>query len=1128
MYASAHFRVVLGLFLFGLCLSWSSPGVAEERTKTPEEKRAEQIAGLCGPFDGELRKGCESACKAGQPVEEGCVQFLRFEGRARPLIEAQEKESESAVALEARALAAGWSAPQALALRRYMNGVYHWSDPVVDSPNTMSKPQQARFVKELLHSPDGFEIQSGVMSGEKYVFRREMYEMLPDFIEKEFGPYDLNIMKIHLLGSRFMLAASDDARALDALEKAAVIAREAKVPEDHPYFAEIEARRILLRCIAGWECNIEVAEKHLANHEAVYGPLNPRTLRLRRVFARALAASGEESRAREVMLWALRRYQRVLGDVAPETAFAHVDMAEIAMRNGDHILASGMFATAEVMIGQYYGEDSHAAFRLRFINGLERLKFAVELAGDKDKPGYLKLAKEHFKKALSIQRATFGEDDPLWQHRISLALGRLYLEQRQLKYALRSSREALGYFSRELGGEHPLTLEAIEQMSRVMIRIKEADNAHKIARLLSLTNSVRTKRSDHSVSMVDNTWLLAKAQWRDGQKRQARENIARSLAMARDWVWRQGEVSGSGIQTSYGLVRMLRLFHDALAFHKGAPEDAFEQVLLWQGLGMQVGRRSNANRIKADRLEGDDAEWVSRWRKHRSGEQLLDVSSRATAITKNRSMGIFSIESPARPKIATFCEALEGQDATLVDYVATIRGGTGADREDLVYAAFVVDAKSCTPKRIDLAGYHEVNAALLEWRAAIEKTQTCYEKRGNALGCLKQMAAVDEQSARLHGVLWAPLEASIAKAGKQRLIVVPDGELGALSFEGLVDAEGKYLIEKFDMRFLPYPSALLDPMTGTVLARETAYKGRRKKGSALVLGDIDYESEPPDALKAFGAWIRCGRKGCDAKMADVVASKKLAARVAELTRDGVRGGATHCGRGISWAPLQTEARAVAEMLGVRFGDRVTLVTGDAAYEPLVSDAMEGPEIIHIATHGFFIDDRECKLELSRGGILEALEGVVKFGGQLIDLTRQSGIVLTGASRAGEGVASDVDGLLDGAEIRKLDLSGAELISLSACETGLGLAFAGDGVHALMRALIEAGARRTITSLWQVPSQPTSDLFIRFYDRLLHPKKAALAADALRASKLKAIEGARASGIENSAFLWAGFVLYAAP
>lgn len=1129
MHARVFYRFILGFLLFCVVALWSVTATAEEKQLSQEEKVAKQVAGLCGPFDGDLKKGCEVACKEGQPVKEVCVQFLRFEGRARPLIEAQEKEAKSAVALEERALASGWSAPEALALRRYVNGVYHWADPVVDSPNIMSKPSQAAFVVNLLQSPDGSEIQSGVMSDEKYVSRREMYELLPTFIEKEFGPHDLNTMKVHLLGSRFMLAASDEERALAALDKAHGIAVAAKVPKEHPYFAEIEARRILLRCIVGWQCDIEVAERHLAHHEAVYGPLNPRTLRLRRVFARALANSGEEARAREVMLWTLRRYKRVLGEVAPETAFAYVDMAEIAMHNGDHIFASGMFASAEVMIDQYYGKDSHAAFRLRFINGKERVKFAVEMAGKENNEPYLKEAKEHFKQALKIQRVTFGKDDEFWKHRILIELARLYLEQREARLALRSAKDALVYFNKQLAQEHPVTLDAIEQMSRVMILLKGVDKPVEIASLLTLTNSVRSGRADHSVSMVDNTWLLAKAERLSGLNSLARTHITQALAMARDWVWRQGEVSGSGIQSSYALVRMLRLFHDALAFNKEMPEVAFEQVLLWQGLGMQVGRRANANRIAADNLDGDDAAWVRKWRAHRSGELLLGPDARKEAISRNASKEIFSTDAPARPSLETFCKALRQRDATLVNYVATMRGGTGKEREDLVYAAFVVDGKSCVPRRFDLAKYHDVNGALLAWREAVEKTQTCYEKRGNALGCLKQMAEVDAHAAKLHGILWAPLEGAIKAGGKDRLLVVPDGELGALPFEGLVGADSKYLIEKHDLRFLPYPAALLDPMTGEVLPPESAYKGRRKKGSALVLGDIDYESDAPDALKAFGAWIRCGKKGCDAKMADVVTSRKLAARVAELTHDGVRGnGASHCGRGISWAPLQTEARAVAEMLGVRFGDRVTLVTGDAAYEPLVSDAMEGPEIIHIATHGFFIEDRDCKLEVSHGGILEAFEYVIEFGGQVIDLTRQSGIVLTGASRKGEGLPPEADGLLDGSEIRKLDLSKAELISLSACETGLGLAFAGDGVHALMRALIEAGARRTITSLWQVPSQPTSDLFIQFYDGLLHPKKAVDAPEALRASKMKAIESARARGIENNAFLWAGFVLYSAP
>lgn len=485
---------------------------------------------------------------------------------------------------------------------------------------------------------------------------------------------------------------------------------------------------------------------------------------------------------------------------------------------------------------------------------------------------------------------------------------------------------------------------------------------------------------------------------------------------------------------------------------------------------------------------------------------------------------------PARPSLEQLCEALRAHDATLVDYVATVHGGGGDsdDRDDLVYTAFVVSPKSCAPKRVDLAGYKELNAALTTWRAAVEKTQRCYAKRGDALRCLRPMAEIDRHAAALHERVWAPLNAAIGEEETSRVIVVPDGELGALAFEGLVTPGGKYLIEEHELLFVPYPAALLDPLTGAPLTPDAPRKGRRKKGSALVLGDIDYAREAPDALKALGAWQRCTRKGCDLRMVEAVDAKKLREQVAALHSDALRGGASHCGRGIAWSPLRTEARAVAEMLGTRFGDRVTLVTGDAAHEPLVADAMEGRQIIHVATHGFFIDDSDCKQELSGGGIVEALDRVVAFGGALIDLTRMSGIVLTGASRAPKDAPSDQDGLLDGAELRALDLSEAELVTLSACETGLGVAFAGDGVHALTRALIEAGARRTVTSLWQVPSQPTSDLFVRLYDTMLHPKKPRTAARAMRAAKLDAIERARARGVANNSFLWAGFVLLWTP
>jgi len=112
----------------------------------------------------------------------------------------------------------------------------------------------------------------------------------------------------------------------------------------------------------------------------------------------------------------------------------------------------------------------------------------------------------------------------------------------------------------------------------------------------------------------------------------------------------------------------------------------------------------------------------------------------------------------------------------------------------------------------------------------------------------------------------------------------------------------------------------------------------------------------------------------------------------------------------------------------------------------------------------------------------------------------SGIVMAGAN-AGDG-GNGGDGLLTAEELQGLDLTGVELVVLSACETGRGELAAGEGVLGLSRALAVAGARGFMLSLWSVPDDKTQKLMDGFYeglwDRGLTP------ADALRATQLRMI------------------------
>jgi len=108
-----------------------------------------------------------------------------------------------------------------------------------------------------------------------------------------------------------------------------------------------------------------------------------------------------------------------------------------------------------------------------------------------------------------------------------------------------------------------------------------------------------------------------------------------------------------------------------------------------------------------------------------------------------------------------------------------------------------------------------------------------------------------------------------------------------------------------------------------------------------------------------------------------------------------------------------------------------------------------------------------------------------------------------------------DGFLTLSEIYGLKLN-ADLVTLSACKTGLGLRVAGEGVIGLTRAFINAGARSVLVSLWEVADESTALFMEKFYQQLTQ------GIDKVEALK-KAKQYLRMKGYENPYF-WAPFIL----
>src|SRR5262249_33284315 len=118
---------------------------------------------------------------------------------------------------------------------------------------------------------------------------------------------------------------------------------------------------------------------------------------------------------------------------------------------------------------------------------------------------------------------------------------------------------------------------------------------------------------------------------------------------------------------------------------------------------------------------------------------------------------------------------------------------------------------------------------------------------------------------------------------------------------------------------------------------------------------------------------------------------------------------------------------------------------------------------------------------------------------------------------GKSAASHEDGLLQAREIRDLPLN-ANLVTLTACDTGTGTLLGQDGIASLERAFLLAGARAVIASLWTADDIYTLNLIKRFYRYLIAGQEKGAA---LRQAKLDLI-----AEYQNRALpiYWAGFML----
>jgi CHAT domain-containing protein/tetratricopeptide (TPR) repeat protein len=402
--------------------------------------------------------------------------------------------------------------------------------------------------------------------------------------------------------------------------------------------------------------------------------------------------------------------------------------------------------------------------------------------------------------------------------------------------------------------------------------------------------------------------------------------------------------------------------------------------------------------------------------------------------------------------------------------------------------AFILTSGSSHPVTIPLGRMDRVDRRIADWGR-----EAAFGVMAADRSSAQTEAAYRDVGSALRRLVWDPLRRALPP--ESRVFIVPDGTLHRVNFAALPAESGGYLVESgwtfhnlsAERDLVPEPA---NASTGAGL---------------LALGGADFEvAHLGEVSAAAHGLVEPGAQHDPAPMR-------------------LRGGRPPCADTMRFDPLPETAREVREIVGLWrdtkavTGQSALALTGEWATDTAFKTHAPGRRILHMATHGFFIDGSCVSTHAGTRGIRRTRPAPVVRPNPLL----LSGLALAGANRSEAGDAGLDDGILTATEIAALDLQGVEWAVLSACDTGVGAVQAGEGVLGLRRAFEVAGARAVIMSLWAVADQPTREWMRELYlARLVRGRGTA---DAVRDASLRTLQMRRARGESTHPFFWASFV-----
>ncbi len=926
-------------------------------------------------------------------------------------------------------------------------GVYYYNKDVY--PEAESLYKQALTIREKALSPEHPDVAQSLnnlaniyfIQG-KFAEAEPLYKRALAIREKALGAEHPDVT-VSLFNLANLYGHQGKYAEAEPLFKRALAIREKSLGPDHPEVAASLNSLAILYISQGKYAEAEpLFKRALAIREKSLGPSHPGVASSLNNLGGFYNGQGRYAEAEPLYKRALAILEKALGPEHPVLAPSLFNLANLYQEQGKYAEAEPLhimaLAIREKALGPEHPELAQS------LNGLGNLY---------SKLGKYAEAEPLHKRALAIWEKALGPEHP--DVAVSLNdLAGLYSEQGKYAEAEPLFKRALAIDQKALGPQHASTAEVLESFSQHY-------------RLLDKTNEALEK--------AQQAFEIRKKNFRDGSSVMAEKDALSYSQFMRN--------SGNNYFSCY---------FDAKALDTSTVRQAADVLLSTKGqVSDEIFARRKSLVAETDSTTLALAEtWrftafqLSNFNNQGPGEESPEFfKGKLDSLSKLKN----ELEADLARKSASFRKSLDYQNVStervaallsersvLVEYLKYDYRQLKPDSVIPRYLVLILDKKE-SPALLDLGKASIIEPLVAKYRQHItEVAEKGYISRSNTEEYKK--AAGD-----LYNLIWKPVEKYVT--GKGLVFIAPDGGLNLVSFAGLVDEKGSYLVEKYPLHYLSSGRDL-------IRLQDKGIPSER----LLALGDPDYNASPSARLGRLA-----GKSRDSSFLSNAYASRNVRSGCERLRDTKVQ----------RLPGTKKEVERIAQL----WKQKADVYFGAQASEESFKAHAAGHQVLHLATHGYFLQG-ECEPGSANRG-LGRQESYVGENPLLL-----SGLLLAGANLHGQGAdsAGAEDGILTAEEVATMNLEGTKLVVLSACETGLGEVKQGEGVYGLRRAFQMAGARTVISALWKVPDEITAETMGELYssNNKSLPER-------MRQLQLSAIKKLRQQGDPDHPYSWGAFI-----